>query len=129
MELVVITSGIKRSWELLLQKHSLHDVHLIAGTCLELDNYVVDKAGKGIVAQTLLSAGKEVFAFGDSLVDLDMLTEAHHPHLIVNEKQNRDIIPFISNITNLQQISFSAFEHSEIPTTSLTKVADKIFSL
>lgn len=128
VELLVITTGIKRIWELLLQKHSLHDVHLIAGTYLPTDNYVVDKAGKGIVAQTLLLAGKEVFAFGDSLVDLDMLTESHHPHLIVNERQNRDIIPFASNITNLQQISFSDFEHSEIPTTSLTKVADKILS-
>lgn len=129
VELLVITSGIKRSWELLLQKHSLHDVHLIAGTYLPADNYVVDKTGKGIVAQTLLLAGKEVFAFGDSLVDLDMLKWAHHPHLIVNERQNRDITPFISDIANLRQISFSDFEHSDIPTTNLTKVADKILSL
>lgn len=128
-ELIVITAGIKRVWEILLQNHSLHDVHLIAGTYLPTDNYVIDKAGKGVATQTLSLAGKEVFAFGDSLVDLDMLQCAHHPHLIVNERQNKDIIPFTSNIANLQQISFSDFEHSEIPTTNLTKVADKILSL
>ena len=70
-----------------------------------------------------------MFAFGDTMIDFEMLKAADNAYLVVNEKQNRDFIPFANEISHLKQVSFSDYFHSNIPATDLKKVAEQILAL
>lgn len=52
-----------------------------------------------------------------------MLKKAHHAYLVVNEKMNKDIIPFTNEIPNLQQISFKESYHAHLPLTDLNIIS------
>ena len=129
VEFILITSGIKQSWQNVINNHSLDFMHLIGGNYFPTDNFVIDKQAKGIIANTIRNANKKVFAFGDTMIDFEMLKEADNSYLIVNEKQNKDFIPFANEISHLKQVSFSNYFHSDIPTTDLKNIAEQILSL
>lgn len=123
---ILITSGIKQSWQNVIDNHELHFMALIGGNYLPQDSFVVDKKAKGAIAHHLKQAGKTVFAFGDSLIDFDMLKAADYAYLVVNEKMNKDIILYTQEIQHLQQVSFSSAHHSNIPLVDLKKIANLI---
>lgn len=125
-ELILVTSGIKQSWQNVINNHSLDFMHLIGGSYLPSDGFVIDKNAKGIIADSLKKAGKKVFAFGDTLIDFDMLKEANHSYLVVNEKMNKDIIPSAYEIPHLHQISFSKLHHPNLPLTNLNDISTLI---
>lgn len=125
-ELIVVTSGIRQSWKNVLKNHSLEFMHLIGGNYFPDDNFVIDKNAKGLIAEMLIASHKEVFAFGDTMIDFEMLKKATHSFLVVNEKQNDDFTEFFVEIPHLQQISFSDFAHSNLTLTNLVTVANNI---
>lgn len=127
-ELILVTSGITQSWKNVLKNHSLEFMHLLGGNYFPDDDFVIDKNAKGIIAETLTASQKEVFAFGDTMIDFEMLKKANHSFLVVNEKQNDDFTEFFVEIPHLQQISFSNFTHSSLPLTNLVSIANKILS-
>jgi phosphoserine phosphatase len=129
VQLILITSGISQSWQNVINNHSLDFMHLIGGNYLPTDNFVIDKQAKGIIANAIKNANKKVFAFGDTMIDFEMLKAADNAYLVVNEKQNRDFIPFANEISHLKQVSFSNYFHSDIPATDLKKVAEQILAL
>lgn len=122
-ELILITSGIAQSWQNVIKNHSLDFMHLIGGNYFPNEKFVVDKNAKGIIANKIKLAGKRVFAFGDTLIDFDMLQNAHHSYLVVNEKMNKDFIPHSHQIAHLEQISFNDERHPNLPLTNLSKVS------
>jgi len=129
VEFIIVTSGIKQSWQNVINNHSLDFVHLIGGNYLPTDNFVIDKQAKGIIANTIKNANKTVFAFGDTMIDFEMLKAANNSYLVVNEKQNKDFIPFANEISHLKQVSFSNYFHSNIPTTNLKNIEEQILAL
>lgn len=129
VQLILITSGISQSWQNVINNHSLDFMHLIGGNYFPADNFIIDKQAKGIIASAIKNANKEVFAFGDTMIDFEMLKAADNSYLVVNEKQNKDFIPFVNEISNLKQISFSNYFHSDIPATNLTEIAEQILAL
>lgn len=129
VQLILITSGISQSWQNVINNHSLDFMHLIGGNYFPTDNFVIDKQAKGIIANAIKNANKKVFAFGDTMIDFEMLKAADNAYLVVNEKQNRDFIPFANEISHLKQVSFSNYFHSDIPATDLKKVAEQILAL
>lgn len=104
-------------------------MHLIGGNYLPENNFVIDKQAKGIIATAIKNANKNVFAFGDTMIDFEMLKSADKSYLVVNENQNKDFIPFVSEIPHLKQISFSNYLHPDIPSTDLKEVAKQILTL
>lgn len=129
VHLIIITSGISQCWKNVINNHSIDFMHLIGGNYFPVDNFVVDKQAKGIIANTIKNANKKVFAFGDTMIDFEMLKVADNSYLVVNEKQNKDFIPFANEISHLKQVSFSNFFHSDIPVTDLKEVAEQILNL
>ncbi|WP_430409283.1 HAD family hydrolase [Kordia sp.] len=125
---IVVTSGLREIWGNILQNHQLDNVSLIGGNYFPKDTFVIDPNAKKLIVNLLKNKGKNVSAFGDSLIDFEMLKEADRSFLIVNEKQNKDIIPFVSEIQQLQQISFTEFEHKNIPKTKLTTILQEILT-
>lgn len=129
VQFILITSGIAQSWQNVINNHSLDFMHLIGGNYFYNDNFVIDREAKGIIANTIKKANKKVFAFGDTMIDFEMLKEADNSYLVVNEKQNKDFIPFANEIQHLKQISFSDYFHSDIPMTNLKDIEKQILSL
>lgn len=129
VQLILITSGISQSWKNVINNHSLDFMHLIGGNYFPTDSFVIDKQAKGIIAQAIKNANKKVFAFGDTMIDFEMLKAADNSYLVVNEKLNSDFIPFANEISHLKQVSFSNYFHSSIPTTNLNEVAKQILAL
>lgn len=128
-EIILITSGISNSWKNVIQNHSLGFIHLIGGCYFPKDSFLIDKNAKGLAVKEIKNAGNQVFAFGDTLVDFEMLKEANNSYLVVNEKRNKDFIPFRDAIPHLEQISFSDYFHSNIPKTNFGIIEQEILSL
>lgn len=129
VQLILITSGITKSWQNVISNHSLDFMHLIGGNYFPTDNFVIDKQAKGIIANAIKNANKAVYAFGDTMIDFEMLKAADNSYLVVNEKQNSDFIPFVNEIAHLKQVSFSNYFHSDIPATNLKEVAQQILDM
>lgn len=103
---VVVTSGLAEVWHAALDKNNLlvkNDgtplVSLIAGNRIGHHNYIVDPAAKGMIVQQLRERrnGAMVIAFGDSMVDVQMLTDADRSYVVIDSKHNRSLKPFIAS--------------------------------
>lgn len=125
-EILLVTSGIYQNWVNIINNHSLDYMHVIGGSYLSHDQFIIDKNAKGIIARTLKEVQKLVFAFGDTLIDFDMLKESNYSYLVVNEKMNKDIIPFTNEIPHLSQVAFGDFFHPNLALTNLTDIAATI---
>ena len=126
---ILVTSGITQSWQNVLKKYSMNFMKVVGGKFHTADGLVIDKKAKGIIAQTLVQANKNVFAFGDSMIDFEMLCEANAAFLVVNEKLNKDFIPYAREIPHLRQVSFSGFFHPDIPLRNLMEIKSQILAL
>ena len=87
---VVVTSGLRRIWEMVLERKGLSEkVHIIGGGRIS-DGFIVSAAVKGALVARLRKIHHIcVWAFGDSPLDLDMLHEADRAFVVVGEEQNR----------------------------------------
>lgn len=126
-QLILVTSGIAENWKNIIHRYSLDYMHIIGGSYFPEDNFIVDMNAKGIITKALRNANKNIFAFGDSMIDYEMLNHANFSYLVVNERQNKDLIPLARKIAHLQQISFSSYLHPDIPVSYLKKVQKQIF--
>lgn len=109
---VVITSGIAEVWSAALRANDLLAadtkgdnaaplVSLIAGNRMGFHAYLVDDAAKGRVCQQLRNTGAKVIAFGDSLVDVEMLNSADRSYVVLDSKRNRSLNDFIASKTGV----------------------------
>lgn len=126
VEFILVTSGLAQSWKNVLQNHSLNFFHLIGGNYFPTDNYIVDKNSKGVISKTIVDAGKIVYAFGDTMIDFEMLSNATNPYIVVNEKLNDDFVSSFNLIPTLQQVSFGEYAHQNLPLITLIEVAKTI---
>ncbi|KAI7609584.1 hypothetical protein KC346_g9130, partial [Hortaea werneckii] len=87
---VVITSGIRLIWDMVLEREGLGDKVKVIGGCRLSDNYVVTPTVKGAAVKRLQSAHEAtVWAFGDSEIDLPMLKNADHAFVVVGPGQKQ----------------------------------------
>ena len=87
---VVVTTGLRRVWLKVLEREGLSEkVKVIGGGRIE-DQYIVSPAVKGaLVAHLQESHNIDVWAFGDSPLDLEMLRKANQAVIVVGEKHTR----------------------------------------
>ncbi|EFQ32256.1 uracil phosphoribosyltransferase [Colletotrichum graminicola] len=87
---VVVTCGIRRVWEKVLEREGFSQSVKVIGGGRVADGYVVDPLAKGAVVSKLRDHhGLYVWAFGDSPVDLPMLKLANQAVVVVGEYQTR----------------------------------------
>jgi phosphoserine phosphatase len=125
-ELILVTAGLRQSWQNIISRHALEFMHVLGGNHFPPDSFIIDKESKGLIARILMQAGKKVFAFGDTMIDFEMLSHAQHAYLVVNEKLNQDLIPHAYQIPHLEQISFSEYWHPRLPQTDLNAIIQLI---
>lgn len=83
---VVVTCGIPRIWEKILEKEGLSESVKVIGGARIADGFVVTPSVKAALVQQLQDvSGMYVFAFGDSPLDIGMLEEADEAIVIVGE--------------------------------------------
>ncbi|KAH8729252.1 uracil phosphoribosyltransferase-domain-containing protein [Ilyonectria robusta] len=87
---LVVTCGLGRVWEKVLERHGLSkSVDVIGGGRIS-DGFVVTAAVKADVVSHLRNAAHlYVWAFGDSPLDLPMLKEADQAIVVVGDKRTR----------------------------------------
>lgn len=87
---VVLTSGMRLIWEKVLKKQGFGSTfHVIGGGRIE-EGMIVDRTLKGALVQYMQpGSGFQVFAFGDSPVDIEMLSKAFRAIIVVGEEKNR----------------------------------------
>jgi len=87
---VVVTCGLCRVWEKVLEREGLSKTVKVIGGGRIADNLVVTAAVKvALVARLRDTHQVYVWAFGDSLLDLDMLSKADQAIVVVGEEQKR----------------------------------------
>lgn len=86
---VVVTAGIRRIWEKVLENEGLSAVKVIGGGRIE-DGFVVTAAVKAALIDRLRETHHMyVWAFGDSVLDLDMMKKADQAIVVVGEEHTR----------------------------------------
>ncbi|TEA21998.1 hypothetical protein C8034_v006124 [Colletotrichum sidae] len=87
---VIVTSGIRRIWEMVMQKEGFGNSVRVVGGGRVCDGYVVTPDIKGAVVARLRNRhGLRVTAFGDSPLDLPMLKAADRAVVKVGEEKIR----------------------------------------
>ncbi len=87
---VVVTCGVRRIWEMVLEKEGLSEKVRVIGGGRIADGFVVTAAVKASLVDHLKNTrGVYVHAFGDSSLDLDMLSKADQAIVVVGKEQTR----------------------------------------
>lgn len=110
---IAITTGLGESWAVINRKFQFADtvVGYSPNNCIGLLNYYISAEVKGELVKLIRSAGKHVIAFGDSLVDLEMMKRANRSILICNHQINLPLASQLANTPNcfLQPIYNAAY--------------------
>lgn len=90
VRVLVVTCGLGRVWEKVLERHGLpKPVDVIGGGRIS-DGFVVTAAVKAAIVSHLRNAAHlYVWAFGDSPLDLPILKEADQAIVVVGDKRTR----------------------------------------
>lgn len=86
---LVVTCGIKRIWEMVLQRQSFHHVEIIGGGRISDGLVVTPKIKAAIVERLRKHFATQVYAFGDSEVDIPMLVAADHALVVTGDVETR----------------------------------------
>ncbi|KAI9746656.1 MAG: hypothetical protein M1818_000370 [Claussenomyces sp. TS43310] len=87
---VVVTCGLHRVWEKVLEKEGLYDRIKVIGGGRIADGFVVTAAVKANLVARLQNVHRVyVWAFGDSPLDLEMLSKADQAIVVVGDEQTR----------------------------------------
>jgi phosphoserine phosphatase len=87
---VVVTCGLKRVWEMVLQREGLSKTVQVIGGGRIADGFVVTAEVKAaLVSHMRYVHNIYVWAFGDSVLDLPMLHNADQAVVVVGEQHTR----------------------------------------
>lgn len=85
-EIVILTAGSRILWEHILKKYSLENIKVIGGHNLKTDSYLVTDTIKGTYIRFLKENKKDVYSFGDSLIDKYMLLYSDISFVVIYKK-------------------------------------------
>lgn len=87
---VIVTCGLRRVWERVLEKEGLGDKIKVIGGGRVADGYVVTATVKAALVARLQDTYRAyVWAFGDSPLDLEMLSKADQAIVVVGDEKTR----------------------------------------
>lgn len=118
----IVSAGIPRIWSALLRRHSVSGIEVIGGIEPSLP-YVFGRSEKGVVAALFRRHGATLVGMGDSDVDTEMLLQCHHAVVVVNHRQNADLLPRMVGHASLWQVVPQGIPHPDIRRVSFAEAA------
>ncbi len=116
---IILTAGCGPIWEEILDLNRIEHVTVISGGHSTCDNFLIGRKEKGFIASYFNAlTSHPLIAIGDSDVDTLMLLNSDIRGLVVNHKNNGDLINNLGTESIDFQISFSDFKHRKIKQTS-----------
>lgn len=113
-DIIIVTSGVKGIWDFILKKTGINEVFLIGGTHTEIDTYIIGREEKGMITNYFNDIGKTTIAIGDSDVDSLMLKNANNAIIVLNHRNNADLLPHLFYHPSLFQITYKDYFHENI---------------
>ena len=102
---IIITCGGSTIWRRLLEKHDCDEIPIFGGSHFHVDNFLIGKEEKGILANFFKTRGHPLISIGDSEVDELMLQHSDIAIMAHNHKKNRDLLPGLIGINEVKQWS------------------------
>jgi phosphoserine phosphatase len=121
-EVFVVSAGIPRIWRSILDRHELAGVRVIGGIDPAAP-YVFGRAEKAQVARLFRAEAAMVVGVGDSDVDTELLLLAHHAVVVVNHRQNIDLVPHLVDHASVWQVVPQGTPHAGIPVLEFAAVS------
>jgi phosphoserine phosphatase len=119
---VVVSAGIPRVWRSLVERCGIGDVPVFGG--IDPSNpFVFGRREKGLVTDLFRERASSVIGIGDSDVDTEMLLRAHHAVVVVNHRQNEDLVPHLLQHPSLWQVVPQGAAHDGIRTIGFSRLA------
>lgn len=110
----VVSAGIPRVWREVLDQNGLSSIGVIGGIDPSAP-FVFGRAEKAVVTRLFLEEAEVVIGVGDSDVDTEMLCLAHHAVVVVNHRQNVDLVPHLGAHPSVWQVVPMGSPHQGIP--------------
>lgn len=101
--LIWITSGFPEIWEIVANRYDLN-IKVIGGNNLASSEIIVSNEEKACLVRTLVNNGADVIAFGDSMVDAEMLKNAHKAVIVIGKKVRSNLFQYLDDHNNLSVI-------------------------
>lgn len=125
----IVSSGVRSIWQQIIDQNNIKYVHLLCGSRIDKDEYLIGKGEKGKICQFFKEKNRIVCAIGDTDVDSIMLSNADCSIVVVNHRRNKDLIRNLRDHPCIYQISFSDFVHNEIKQISYSEVPQIIYTI
>ncbi|KAL8902549.1 MAG: hypothetical protein Q9207_004605 [Kuettlingeria erythrocarpa] len=126
---LLLTSGLRRVWEIVLQRNNLSKTVTVIGGGRITDGIVVTGAVKGdLVSHMRKNCGMHVWAFGDSPIDMEMLKVADEAIVVVGDEKTRstsmeqELTTAISNGLSARQVLLPGAVSPRLDTSRLPVV-------
>ncbi|KAL8698861.1 MAG: hypothetical protein Q9224_001658 [Gallowayella concinna] len=122
---VVASSGLRRVWEKVLMREGLSQTVKIIGGGRLADGFVVTAAVKTALVAHLQDHGAHVWAFGDSPLDLGMMSKADHAIVVVGEEWTRSKTMDAEMMTAMNDYGLQA-RQAVLPSKALPRANTKL---
>ncbi len=122
----IITAGFTILWQEVLKKYNLENIKVFGGNNLNIDDYIIDNNLKGLIANYLRRHNKYVVAFGDSLLDKDMLINSNKGYFVIRNKIRNDTIRELCKHNHIKYLSINALNIDELEEVNFSKIKEEL---
>ncbi len=122
----IVTAGFTVLWQEVLKKYNLKNIKVFGGNNLNIDDYIIDNNLKGLIANYLQSNNKYVIAFGDSLLDKDMLINSNKGYFVIRNKIRNDAISELCKHNHIKYLSIHSLNIDELEETSFSEIREEL---
>lgn len=116
--IIGITTGLGFVWQCINHKNDIFDL-LIGYQAIQSENSfnsLITPYIKGAIAQALSNQHIHVKAIGDSIIDLEMLLNAHEGYIIANTKKDLRLVKYFEQYSNIKikQLTYNSEKYNMI---------------
>ncbi|KAH7082593.1 uracil phosphoribosyltransferase-domain-containing protein [Paraphoma chrysanthemicola] len=118
---IVVTCGQSKVWKKVLRRYGLSHVQVIGSGRVD-DGYIVTETTKGNIVDELHSKKLRVDAFGDSPLDIAMLTVTDHAHTLSSATRKSGAKQILLPATTPPRLTRAQLPHHDLTPDNLNRI-------